>query len=136
MGLLGPIAGAGGRLGTRTARRSRWLARRLWLLALAESGWAAWRHWRRLEPPERDRLLKLARKSRGRPSRLSAHERDEVDRLLERMGHLKLIEGVAATWLPFGWLSRIVTRTLGPRARLGAPGAARSAARSAESGSR
>lgn len=102
--------------------RSRWLARRLWLVAVAESGWVAWRHWHRLEPIERRRLLSLARKSQGRPSRLSAAERREADGLLEKLGHMELVGSVAASWLPFGWASRLVTRMLEPRARLSREG--------------
>jgi hypothetical protein len=98
--------------------RSRWLAKRLWLIAAAETSWRAWSHWRRLEPEERRRLVELARKSKGRPSNLSSRERVEVDALLDKLGHLELAESVAATWLPFGWMSRIVTRGLGSRARL------------------
>jgi hypothetical protein len=105
-------------MGRRLAARSRWLGERLWMLAAAETGVRAWSHWHRLERPERERLVELARKSRGRPGNLSHSERAEADELLEKLGHLELLEGVAATWLPFGWLSGIVTRALGPRARL------------------
>jgi len=107
-----------GRLGRRIATRSRWLAKRLWLVAVAESGWSAWRHWHRLDAAERQRLLALARKSKGRPSNLSAAERRQADRLLEKLGHVELAGSVAASWLPFRWMSRLVTRLLEPRARL------------------
>jgi len=106
-------------LGKKLAMRSKWLARRLWLIALAETGFVAWRHWRRLEPGERERLVKLARKSKGRPSNLSNRERRQVDELLDKMGHVELLGSVATTWLPFGWVSRLATRFLGPRVRLG-----------------
>jgi hypothetical protein len=98
--------------------RSKWMARRLWMVSLAESSWAAWSHWRRLEPAERNRLLALARKSKGRPSNLSNRERAEVDELLEKLGHMELVGTVAATWLPFGWASRLATKAIGPRARI------------------
>jgi hypothetical protein len=62
----------------RTARRSRWLARRLWLIAALEVAWIANRHWRRLEPDERRRLRELAKKSKGRPSKLTDRERREA----------------------------------------------------------
>jgi hypothetical protein len=107
-----------GSLSKKVAMRSKWLARRLWLIALAETGWVGWRHWRRLEPDERSRLVQLARKSKGRPSNLSARERRQVDELLEKMGHVELAGSIAATWLPFGWVSKLATRLLGPRARL------------------
>jgi hypothetical protein len=118
MRVIAAIGRAAGRLGKRIAIRSRWLAKRLWLVAVAESGWTAWRHWHRLEPGERQRLLALARKSRGRPSNLSAAERREADRLLGKLGHMELVGSVAASWLPFGWMSRLLTRLLEPRARL------------------
>jgi hypothetical protein len=101
------------------AMRSKWLARRLWLIALFETGFITWRHWRRLEPDERERLVKLVRKSKGRPSNLSARERRQVDELLEKLGHVELLGNVAGTWLPFGWASRLATRLLGRRAKLG-----------------
>src|SRR3954453_12371938 len=67
---------------TRVARRSRWFAERLWFIAVAEVAWASWGHWRRLEPEERDRLVHLARKSKGRPSRnLTERERREAEEL-------------------------------------------------------
>lgn len=91
--------------------RSKWLARRLWLVMVAEVGWTGWRHWRRLEPDERSRLLSLARQSNGRPSKnLSARERREASELLDKLGHIELIGSVAATVLPFRPLSRIATR--------------------------
>lgn len=116
--MIAAIGRGVGRLGRRIATRSRWLAKRLWLVAVAESGWSAWRHWHRLDAAERQRLLALARKSKGRPSNLSAAERRQADRLLEKLGHVELAGSVAASWLPFRWMSRLVTRLLEPRARL------------------
>jgi len=104
------------RIGRRIASRSRWLARRLWLIAAAEVGLVARRHWKRLEPDERNRLFALARKSKGRPSRnLSASERREASGLLDKLGHLELAGSVAAIVLPFRPLSRLVTRLLARR---------------------
>jgi len=95
----------------RIAGRSRWLARRLWLIAVAEGAWVSWGHWRRLEPDERERLLKLARKSKGRPSKnLSSSERREAGELLDKLGHLELVGDIAAIVLPFRPLSRLATR--------------------------
>ena len=119
--MLGAITTGVGKFSKRVAMRSRWLARRLWLVALAETGFVTWRHWRRLEPDERERLVGLARKSKGRPSNLSSRERRQVDELLEKLGHVELLGSVASTWLPFGWVSRLATRLLGPRVRLGGP---------------
>jgi hypothetical protein len=90
----------------RTARRSRWLAERLWFIAVAEVAWTSWGHWRRLEPAERNRLVQLARKSKGRPSKnMSAAERREAEDLLDKLGHIELAGSMARTLLPFRPLS-------------------------------
>jgi hypothetical protein len=95
-----------GGMGRRVVRRSRWLAERLWLIAVAEVAWTSWGHWRRLEPAERDRLVHLARKSKGRPSRnLTERERREAEELLDKLGHIELAGSVARTMLPFRPLS-------------------------------
>ena len=99
MGLIGGMT-------RRVARRSRWLAERLWFIAVAEVAWTSWGHWRRLEPEERDRLVHLARKSRGRPSKhLTEAERREAVELLDKLGHIELAGSVARTVLPFRPLS-------------------------------
>jgi hypothetical protein len=98
--------------------RSRWLAQRLWVIAAADAALVARRHWRRLDPDERDRLIKLARKSGGRPTKnLSASERREADELLQKLGHIELVGSIAAIWLPFQPLSRLATRILAGRHR-------------------
>ena len=97
----------------RIARRSRWLAQRLWLVAAAETALITRHHWRRLEPDERRRLIELARKSRGRPSRLSRSERREAAELLEKVDYAELGGTVAATLLPFRPLARLVEFALG-----------------------
>jgi hypothetical protein len=95
-----------GSIGRRFARRSRWIAERLWLIAAAEVAWTSWGHWRRLEPDERDRLVQLARKSKGRPGKnLSPRERREIEDLLDKLGHIELAGSVARTLLPFRPLS-------------------------------
>ena len=40
------------------------------------------KHWRRLEPADRNRLAELVRKSQGRPNRLTAEERADMRRLV------------------------------------------------------
>jgi hypothetical protein len=40
------------------------------------------KHWRRLEPADRNRLAELVRKSQGRPQRLTADERADMRRLV------------------------------------------------------
>ena len=98
--------GIAGSIGRRFARRSRWLAERLWFIAVAEVAWTSWGHWRRLEPAERDRLVHLARKSKGRPGRnLSPRERGEAEDLLDKLGHIQLAGSIARTMLPFRPLS-------------------------------
>src|SRR4051794_20352356 len=111
MGLIGGMT-------RRVARRSKWLAERLWFIAVAEVAWSSWGHWRRLEPDERDRLVYLARKSRGRPSRhLTERERDEAGELLDKLGHIELAGSVARTFLPFPPLRRSAAGELKRRHR-------------------
>jgi hypothetical protein len=111
---MGLITGIAGRIG----RRSRWLAERLWLIAVAEVAWTSWGHWRRLEPRERDRLVHLARKSKGRPGRhLSLRERREAGDLLDKLGHIELAGSIARTLLPFRPLSSSATWALEHRHR-------------------
>ena len=103
---------------SRVVRRSRWLAERLWLIAVAEAAWTSWGHWRRLEPEERDRLVHLARKSRGRPGTyLSPRERREAEDLLDKLGHIELAGSIARTLLPFRPLSSSATWALEHRHR-------------------
>jgi hypothetical protein len=103
---------------SRVARRSRWLAERLWLIAVAEVAWTSWGHWRRLEPEERDRLIDLARKSKGRPGKhLSPRERREAEDLLDKLGHIELAGSIARTLLPFRPLSSSATWALEHRHR-------------------
>jgi hypothetical protein len=43
------------------------------------------KHWRRLEPADRNRLAELVRKSQGRPNRLTADERADMRRLVAKL---------------------------------------------------
>jgi hypothetical protein len=115
-----------GRIGTRWARRTRFLAERLWLVSALEVAWIARRHWRRLAPDERRRLIELARKSKGRTSKLNAGERREAAELLEKLDYAQFGGTVAGTLLPFRPLSRLVQFALGRpmRSRRRDPGAA------------
>jgi hypothetical protein len=106
-----------GSIGRRAARRSRWLAERLWVIAALEVAWMANRHWRLLEPEERKRLIELAKKSKGRPSRLSARERQEADVLLNKLEYAALGGDVARTVIPFRPVGRLVEFALGRAAR-------------------
>ncbi len=102
-----------GRIGRRFARRSRWLAERLWLIAALEAAWMANSHWRRLDPEERARLRELARKSRGRPSKLTERERAEASALLHKLDYAELGGNVTGIFLPFRPLARMVEFALG-----------------------
>jgi hypothetical protein len=107
---LNRMAAWGGR---RAARRSRWLAERLWFIAAIEVAWLANHHWRRLDSEERRRLRELIRKSRGRPSKLSSREREEAEQLLRKLDYAELGGSVASTLLPFRPLGRLVEFALG-----------------------
>jgi len=111
MGLIRGIGRMFGRIGRRFAMRSRWLARRLWLVMVADVLLTARRHWKRLDEREQDRLVELARKSKGRPAKnLSERERREAADLLERAGHIEFAGNVAGIVLPFRPLSKLATR--------------------------
>jgi hypothetical protein len=110
LGLIGGI-------GRRALRRSRWLAQRLWLIAAAEVALTTRRHWKRLDPQERTRLFELVRKSRGRPSRLSNREADELGVLLEKLGHIELAGSVAGIVIPFRPVGRTIEFVLRRRGR-------------------
>lgn len=101
MGLIGAA-------GRRFARRSRWLAQRLWVIAAIELGWLANRHWRRLDSDERRRARELLVKSRGMPSRLSARERREAERILEKLDYPGFGGRAAGILLPFRPAGRAV----------------------------
>ena len=66
-------------------------ARRLipfaWVLVAAEAAVATRRHWERIEPGTRRRLVELVAKSKGRPSNLTPAEKREL-RSLSRKLHL------------------------------------------------
>ena len=111
MGIVGTAGRAAGGLGKRLARRSEWLARRLWIVMVADVLLTSHRHWKRLDDGERARLVSLARKSEGRPSKnLSAAERREARELLDKLGHIEFVGSVAQTILPFRPLSKLATR--------------------------
>jgi hypothetical protein len=110
LGLIGGI-------GRRALRRSRWFAQRLWLIAAAEVALTTHQHWRRLEPDERGRFVALVRKSRGRPSKLSDAEADELGMLLEKLGHIELAGSVASIVIPFRPVGRSIEFALRRRSK-------------------
>jgi hypothetical protein len=65
------------------------------LIALGEIALLARNHVGKLEPAERRRLLELVRQGRGRPSHLSAGEREELSRLVAK-AEPRLFAGLAA----------------------------------------
>ena len=101
MGLIGAT-------GRRFARRSRWLAQRLWVIAAIEIGWLANRHWRRLDGDERRRARELLIKSRGMPSRLSPRERREAQAIFEKLDYPGFGGRAAGILLPFRPAGRAV----------------------------
>lgn len=74
-------------------------------------------HWKQLEPEERKRLSQLIRKSRGRPSKLTASERQEASELLEKLEYAKLGGDLVTTFLPFRPFGRLVEFALGRAGR-------------------
>ena len=101
MGLIGAT-------GRRFARRSRWLADRLWVIAAIEIGWLANRHWRHLDRDERRRARQLLFKSRGMPSRLSSRERREAEAILHKLDYPGFGGRAAGILLPFRPAGRAV----------------------------
>jgi hypothetical protein len=97
-----------GAAGRRFARRSHWIAERLWVIAAIELGWLANRHWRYLNREERRRARELLVKSRGMPSRLSARERREAEAILDKLDYPGLGGRAAGILLPFRRAERAV----------------------------
>jgi hypothetical protein len=110
MSVLNRIGRAIGWGGRKVAMRSRWLARRLWVIAAADVALASRRHWKRLDDQEQDRLLEITRKWKGRNSNLTSKERREAEQLLNKLGHIELAGTAAGIVLPFRPLSRLATK--------------------------
>jgi hypothetical protein len=110
MGLIGAA-------GRRFARRSRWIAERLWIVAAIELGWLANRHWRRLAKDERRRARELLVKSRGMPSRLSPRERREAEAILRKLdypGFGGRAVGILVPFRPAGRAVEFALNRIGP----------------------
>ena len=96
--------------------KSKWLAKRFWIVMVADVLLTSRRHWKRLDGPERARLFDLATKSKGRPKQnLSSKERREGAELLDKAGHIEYAGSVAGIVLPFRPLTRILTKFLSGR---------------------
>jgi hypothetical protein len=72
-----------------------------WILAF-EAVMAMRAHWRALPPADRVRLTELARKSQGRPMRLTRAERAEFRRIARGLDMF----GLAREMAPFGGRAR------------------------------
>jgi hypothetical protein len=90
-------------------RASPWL----YVIVAAEVAVLLKEHWDRLDERERRRLPELVRKSRGRPSNLSAREKRELRRIVDRIGPRELAVGVADKLSPVGVPNRIKNRLSG-----------------------
>jgi hypothetical protein len=100
------------------ALRTRWLAKRLWLVMVADVLFTARRHWKRLDDKERSRAIELAKESKGLPKKnLSSKELEEARRLLEKFNYVEFGGSVANTVLPFKPFTRLVTKYLVGRDR-------------------
>jgi hypothetical protein len=79
------------------------------LLAVAEIAMVARTHVTKLEPAERRRFLQLVRAARGRPSKLTESEREELSALVAK-AEPRLFAGVVADKLsPVPLPKRLVT---------------------------
>ena len=97
--------------------RSRWLARRLWMIAVADVLWTTRRHWKRLDDRRADAAARARAEVEGAAvQNLSARERREAEELLEKLGHIELAGSVADIVLPFRPLSRLATKSWSARA--------------------
>jgi hypothetical protein len=72
----------------------------MWVLTIAEAVVATRRHWAGLDPHTRRRLRQLVMKSGGRPSNLTAAEKQELRSLVGRLNLTKLGRDLAAVASP------------------------------------
>jgi hypothetical protein len=78
------------------------------LLAAAQIVLLARRHWHRLEPHERRRLIALERQARGRPRNLPEHDRAELQRLIAKADPRLFVGVVAQRFSPVPLPQRLV----------------------------
>jgi hypothetical protein len=88
-------------------RAGKWFAGRrtvplMWALLVAEALGTTRRHFAGIDPRARRRVVELARKSKGRPSNLTRHERAELRRLVGEMDLWRLSKDLAAVASPVG----------------------------------
>jgi hypothetical protein len=84
------------------------------LLALGEIVLLAHDHFVLLSPEERRRMVELVRRGRGRPSRLSGRDRDELSELIAKVGPREFVGEAADRLSPVPLPKRL---THGPRHR-------------------
>jgi hypothetical protein len=73
-----------------------------WTLLAAELAVLLKHHWDRLEASERQRMIEIVGKSRGRPSNLSDREKRELRELVDKIGPRELAGNVVRTANPLG----------------------------------
>jgi len=88
---------------SKTARRAVPL---MWAFAVAEALAATRRHFSGVDPHVGRRVVALARKSKGRPSNLTAREKQELRRLVGQMDLWQLSKELAAVASPVGMPGR------------------------------
>jgi hypothetical protein len=71
-----------------------------WVLVAAEAALATRRHWERLEPGTRQRVVALVARSKGRPSNLTPSEKTELRKLVRQLHLVKLGRDLAAVASP------------------------------------
>lgn len=76
----------------------------MWPIYVARSAFTAAGHvGNRLTPRQRERVLYLLRRSKGRPSNLTAKQRAELKRLLSKVEPVALAQAIAAELSPLPW---------------------------------
>jgi hypothetical protein len=71
-----------------------------WVLVAAEAALATKKHWDRLPPGTRQRVVALVAKSRGRPSNLSGAEKRELRALVRQLHLVRLGRDLAVVASP------------------------------------
>jgi hypothetical protein len=109
------MAGTGPDMSGIPYRAGKWFARRraarrgiplLWAFAVAEALAATRRHFASVDPAVRRRAVELVRKSKGRPSNLTAADKAELRRLVGQMDLWQLSKELAAVASPVGMPGR------------------------------
>jgi hypothetical protein len=76
----------------------------MWPIYVVRSAFAAAGHvGNRLTPRQRERVLYLLKRSKGRPSSLTAKQRQELRRLLGKIEPFGLAQAIAAELSPLPW---------------------------------